>query len=84
MRRLLLLVSLAALLASCGPPATNCCGVRTNLGRGAVYVATLPSPDGGAPTEVRVTVTDSGATTLTFLNGGHEIVEGFDTVALNR
>ena len=74
---------LAAIFASaCGPPPSSCCGRRTNVSRTAVYTASLPLPDGGTPTQVRVKVSSSGNTAITFINDGHEIVEGFDATSI--
>ena len=80
----LALASLAMLLmlaSACSPPVQGCCGNRTSIARDVVYTASMISPDGGT-TEVRVNVATNGKTTLTFINGGREIVEGFDGVAL--
>jgi len=51
----------------------SCCGFTT-IKRGAAYVGTIPSTDGGTPTQVEVTVSSSGATSFTFTNGGRTIV----------
>lgn len=83
MKLALALASLAAVLlaSACGPPpGGGCCGKRTNIGRDVIYTGTMVSPDGGTPTEVRVNVATNGKTTVTFINGGHEIVQGFDGV----
>ncbi len=62
-------------LAACsgGGGGGNCCGFTT-IKRGAAYVGTIPSTDGGSPTQVEVTVNGNGATTFTFTNGGRTIV----------
>ena len=82
MKPVLALAFLAALLlgSACSPLPPGCCGRRTDISRDVVYTGTLASPDGGTPTEVRVTVASNGKTTLTFINDGHELVEGFDGV----
>jgi hypothetical protein len=72
--RAAILLALGSL--SCGPPAV-CCFRNTQVARGTQYVATLPSTDGGATTEVIVSVEADGGTTLRFLNGAHEVTQSF-------
>jgi hypothetical protein len=67
---------------SCGPPPSNCCIRQSSIARGTVYAGTMPSPDGGAPTQVRVSVAEDGGTTVTFVHDGHEIVQGFNATAV--
>lgn len=85
MTRLVLLgcVCLGALLGiACGPPpGGGCCGRRTTVDRTVVYTGSLPSTDGGTPTVVRLSISAGGSTAITFVNGGHEIVQGFDAVS---
>ena len=80
--RLALFVSVAVLFSSaCGPPPPpGCCGRRTTVARDVVYSGTITPPDGGTVTQVRVNLSTSGNTVVTFINGGHEIVQGFDAV----
>jgi len=74
-------LALALFVAACGPPPpVPCCGRKANVARGTVYSGTIASTDGGTSTEVRVTVSPSGNTTVTFVRDGREIVEGFTAV----
>lgn len=75
-------LALALFVSACGPPPpVPCCGRKATVIRGAVYSGTIEPADGGASTEVRVTVSASGNTTVTFVREGREIVEGFTAVA---
>ena len=78
-------VCCAALLGiACGPTpggGGGCCGRRTNVDRTIVYTGSLPSTDGGTPTVVTLSISVGGSTAITFVNGGREIVQGFNAVA---
>ena len=87
MKRLALLgcVCVSALLGiACGPPIRppggGCCGKRTNVDRTVVYTGVIPATDGGMPTEVRLSLSAGGSTAITFVNGGREIVQGYNAV----
>ena len=74
-------LALALFVSACGPPPpVRCCVRQASITRGAVYSGTIASADGGASTEVRVTVAAGGNTIVTFLREGREIVEGFTAV----
>ena len=64
---------------SCSPPPSQCCVRRSGVARDVVYSGSVSS-DGGAPTSIRLSVATDGGTVITFVNGGHEIAQHFDTV----
>ncbi len=86
MKRLVLFgcACLCALLGvACGPPpgGGGCCGRKTNVDRTVIYKGSLPSSDGGMPTEVQLSINAGGSTSITFINGGRQIVQGYDAVS---
>ncbi|MBL8911949.1 MAG: hypothetical protein JNM17_14745 [Archangium sp.] len=78
MRRALIIAAALTLVACGEPNPTRCCVRQSSVARAETYVTTMAAPDGGAPTEVRIFLGDAGTATITFLNGGHEIVQTFD------
>lgn len=80
MRAALLLLLAALAGAACAGGGDQCCSRPTRAGQGVRYVATIPSPDGGVPTEVEFVLDPAptgvaGKATTTFRRGTQEVVE---------
>lgn len=82
MRRLFFVLVAVAGVA-CGPPPPPQCCRQTTLSRNVTYTGSIPAPDGGTPTSVKVTVATGGNTTVTFVKDGREIVQGFTSTPLS-
>jgi hypothetical protein len=79
-----LLVLVAGCAVACGPPPPppGCCLPNT-ISRSGTYQSTVPLPDGGTPTQIKVNVAANGNTVVTFINNGREIVQSFTGAAVS-
>lgn len=75
-------VVLAAVLlglgSSCGTAPARCCTPLV-VQRDVAYVGTIPSTDGGVATSVRLVMMNGGASQLTIVRDGNEIVHRYTT-----
>jgi hypothetical protein len=63
---------------SCGPPYRAPCCIQAEIVRDRVYQGSMVN-DAGVTTQVTVVVPTTGEASLTFVQGGKEIVERFTT-----
>jgi ribonuclease PH len=76
MRALGLFVALLG--AACSPPPNTCCASSIFVARDVTYVTPTTAPDAGGTTDVKLTMSASGNTVITFTRNGQEIVQTFD------
>jgi hypothetical protein len=80
--------ALFVLVAICGvacgppPPPPGCCLPNT-ISRSGTYQGTVPLPDGGTPTQIKVNVAPNGNTVVTFINNGREIAQSFTGIPVS-